>query len=224
MSKKRHKFTLNDNVLECLRAIHERSLLGDDFMHIREIARTAGISPTTAGSILSMMEEEGMLSSRVLGKNRFYSIKRNYKAGNILEMMESHKLLRASANPQFEELARKTLDSIKGMRGLIDSVITYKSKDKGEESDNENKHKESDKEYSRGEYDSLLFITSLDIGTIRSALKSKEEKEEDAVKITVLTRDNLRSNLDSDMVRGILDDYIVLSGAERFTRILQTGS
>lgn len=153
-----------------------------DFIHIREISRLANVSPTTAGNILRELEENNILKKKVLGKNCFYSLNKNSRAKKLIALVENYKFLKSCP-----EDTEDILNNISGIKNLIECIITYRENNKI----------------------SLLFITSLDIETIRSKLSSKQ-------KIIVLTKENFRNNIDSEMIKSILKDYIIISGAEKF--------
>lgn len=184
MSNIKDKFTLNNNVLEVIDIITKH-----DFIHIREISRFAGISPTTASNILKELEENNILSKKVLGKNCFYSLNKNHKSKKLIAMAENYKFLKECSDKNFSIFAENILNSINDIKNFIDSIIAYKED---------------------GRF-SLLFITSLDHETIRSKLANMEYK-----KITALTRENFRNNLDSQAMKDILKEYITLFGTERF--------
>lgn len=190
MSNNNNRFILNNNVLEVLNIV-----IKHDFVHIREISRLAKISPTTAGSILKGLEENNILAKKVLGKNCFYSLNKNNKAKKLIAMAENYRFLKECSDKNFHSLAENLLKGIAEIKNLVDSVILYKEKDKF----------------------SLLFITSLDYETIKSRISKLDSTVE---KITVLTKENFRNNLESEMIKNIIKDYIVIFGTENFVDLI----
>lgn len=184
MSNIKDKFTLNNNVLEVIDIITKH-----DFIHIREISRLAGISPTTASNILKELENNNILTKKVLGKNCFYSLNKNHKSKKLIAMAENYKFLKGCSDKNFSIFAENILGRVNDIKNFIDSIIAYKED---------------------GRF-SLLFITSLDHETIRSKLENLECK-----KITVLTKENFRNNLENELVKNILKDHVIISGAENF--------
>ena len=162
-----------------------------DFIHIREISRLVNIAPTTAGNILKELEENNILSKKVLGKNCFYSLNKNHKSRKLIAMAENYKFLKECRDERFSAMSEKLMDNIASIKSFIDSIIAYKENEKL----------------------SLLFITSLDHETIKSRIMAAGITAE---RITVLTRENFKNNLENEMIKNILKDHIMISGAENF--------
>jgi len=164
-------------------------ILRNDFLHVRELSRLAGISPTTASTILKSLEEKGILTKRVLGNNYFYSMNKSQKAKKLAVMAEEYRALKIlCSDHHIEYLAEPLLKSIDGIKGMIDSVILASGK--------------------------IVFVTSLDHDTIRERI-SKTPNIHDK-KLIVITKENLKNSLQDEETKNILKEYLVLHGAERF--------
>lgn len=191
MSNNKDKFPLlTNNVLEVLSIVSKH-----DFVHIREISRLIDISPTTAGNILKELEQNNILTVKCLGKNCFYSLNKNPKSKKLIEISENYRFLKECRDERFSAMSEKLMDNIASIKSFIDSIIAYKENEKL----------------------SLLFITSLDHETIKSRIMAAGITAE---KITVLTRENFKNNLKSEMIKNILKDHIIISGAENFVELI----
>lgn len=183
---------ISNNILEALNIV-----LKNDFVHVREISRLIGISPTTASTSLKELEENGILTKKTLGKNCFYSLKKSHKTRKFIAIAENYKFLKGCRNKGFSEFSESLLKDMNDIKGFVDFIIAYKSEGK--------------------EKSSVLFVTSLDHETIKIKIMKSGK---DAEKMTVFTRENFRNNLDNDIIKGMLKDYIILYGAERFVELV----
>lgn len=179
---------ITNNALDALDAVARH-----DFVHIREISRNIGISPTTAGTVLKGLEENGILAKKTLGKNCFYSLNKGQKTKKLIAILENYRFLKECSNKDFLAMSEDLLRGMNDIKGFIDSIVAY----------------EDGKRYS------LLFITSLDNDTIRSKLQRL-----DIGKVIVFTRENFRNNAGNDMIKNILKNHVVVSGAEKFIDLL----
>lgn len=168
-------------------------ILRDDFLHVRELARLSKVSPTTASVILKGLEEKGILKKKVLGNNYFYSINKNQKAKKLAIMAEEYKTLKTVCSDQHTEyLSEPLMKNIESIKGMIDSVILASS--------------------------SIIFITSLDHATIQERISKTPNIHNK--KIIVMTKEGLKNNLNSDEMKDILKDCLVLHGIEKFIEII----
>ncbi|PIN86104.1 hypothetical protein COV19_06425 [Candidatus Woesearchaeota archaeon CG10_big_fil_rev_8_21_14_0_10_44_13] len=178
--------TLSNNVLEALAAV-----LKHDFVHIREISRMTGVSPTTAGNALKELEENNILSKKTLGKNCFYSLNKNQKSRKLVAIVEDYNFLKACSDKAFSIFSEGILKDVKDIKNFIDFMTV---------SDD-------------GSGPSILLVTSLDNDTVKSRLsKSSSDRIK---KIMILTRENFRNNLEEDMIKNLLKDHITIFGTER---------
>lgn len=78
----------------------------DNELHLREIARRAGMDATGIGRELRKLEDLGLLSSRIVGSQRMFSLNRDY--------------------PVFEEIAsiiRKTAGVAEALREALEPLV-----------------------------------------------------------------------------------------------------
>ena len=91
----------------------------DSSYYIREVQRKLNISPRTAQIILNDLEEKGILESKLKGKIREYSLKRNETVIRYIMMVEQYKLISfLQKNILLSEIIEKITPSIKGS-GII---------------------------------------------------------------------------------------------------------
>lgn len=186
MSNKKD-ITLNSSVLDIISFV-----LRGGPLHVRELSRLTRLSPTTAGSILNELEDNGILARKVSGRNHMYSINRNSRARKIAVMAEEHRAMkRLCSDPILDAFSDSLMKEIGGIKGMIDCIACSG--------------------------DSILFVTSLDHETIGSVLSKTQAGRK--YKLMIFTRENLRNNAEAPEIRGLVQDCFVLHGSERFIGI-----
>jgi predicted transcriptional regulator len=168
-------------------------ILKNDFLHVRELARLTNISPTTASTILSSLEENSILAKKVIGNNYLYSLNRNQKSKSIAVMSEEYRALKAlCSDKKLAETADGISKGMNSIKGMIDSVVISKN--------------------------TILFVTSLDSNTIKDRIS--KEVSADGRRIIAISRETLKNNLETDEIKSMIEGHLVLHGAERFIEIM----
>jgi len=161
-------------------------LLSED-RHLREISRMLNISHTTLSRKLDELLNLGILDYKIVGKNKLFSLKNNFKTRNVILNAERYKLnLFLEKYPKLNIL----FDDIIKITGkhMIILFGSYAKFDSNANSD-------------------------IDIYINSSALSLKEKVESLNSKLSVKLG---KFNSDSLLIREIIKNHIILRGAEEF--------
>lgn len=107
----------------------------DNDFYIREVERLLKISPRTAQLILSDLENKGILESKMRGKIRAYTLKKDSLSQMYILLAEHYKKVAfLEKNLMIREIIEKIVPHIKGI-GIIFGSYAKGSADKGSDLD-----------------------------------------------------------------------------------------
>ena len=157
-------------------------------LHVRQIARDADISATTASTLLKNLRNAGIVELEVLGKNCFYSLKKSIAAKKIAAMAENKKAVDILAsNNELNNTMQETAASIAPFNAMIDFAIV-----------------------TNNEPLMIVFVTTLDEAEILRTINAAEEKINQNINVRTFTKREFEEN------RELPADYFVLFGTESF--------
>jgi predicted nucleotidyltransferase len=175
--------------------------LGAEY-YIREVQRLLGISPRTSQLILDDLEKKTVLESRTLGKIRTYGIRKSEAAKDYLVFAEQYKKITfLRKRPMIGEVISKITPMVRGL-GMVFGSYAKGVEKKGSDLD----------VFIAGDYDRRGVKGVSELYGIEISVKSYP--------MEIFKRDIRKDAL----IREVLSDHVVFSGAEEFVRtVLEDG-
>jgi len=175
--------------------------LGAEY-YIREVQRLLGISPRTSQLILDDLEKKAVLESRTRGKIRTYGIRKSEAAKDYLVFAEQYKKITfLRGRPMIREVISKITPMIRGL-GMVFGSYAKGVEKKGSDLD----------VFIAGDYDRRGVKKVSELYGIEISVKSYP--------MEIFKRDIRKDAL----IREVLSDHVVFSGAEEFVRtVLEDG-
>jgi predicted nucleotidyltransferase len=154
--------------------------------HLRELARSFKVAPSTAMRAIDILEAEGVVDCLTEGRNRICSLKMTPEARAYVMMAEQYRLLKLLRNPSLRRVIQELTSKTNGE--LIILFGSY-ANDKA-----------------RNDSDIDVYIE-----TKSPALKQKLQKISDKLSIQTGSFDK-----SSELGREIIRNHLVIQNAERF--------
>jgi len=158
----------------------------------RNLAEKLKMNQKTIANMLNKLEERGVLKSELEGKNKYYSLNKNFST-----IKEIIKIVEISKKQEFLEKNKKTLDLFKKIeektRGLVIIFGSYASGTQDKKSD-------------------------LDLFVIGSA--GDLEELEDLYKIKINTLKSKKFDKSNHLIKEIIKNHIILKGVEEFVDLI----
>jgi predicted nucleotidyltransferase len=175
--------------------------LGAEY-YIREVQRLLGISPRTSQLILDDLEKKAVLESRTRGKIRTYGIRKSEAAKDYLVFAEQYKKITfLRKRPMIREVIAKITPMVRGL-GMVFGSYAKGVEKKGSDLD----------VFIAGDYDRHGVKKVSELYGIEISVKSYP--------MEIFKRDIRKDAL----IREVLSDHVVFSGAEEFVRtVLENG-
>jgi predicted nucleotidyltransferase len=155
--------------------------------HVRALAKTLNQSHATLSRKLSALLNENILDFKTQGKNKTFSLKKNLHSRNFIYKAEHHKLIKAIK--EYPKLSIILNDILKSSKEKL--IILFGSHAKS------SAKKESD--------------IDIYIETKNKETKEQVEKINSKIKVKIGEFD-----LDSNLIKEIIKDHIILKGVEEF--------
>ena len=166
-------------------------LLLDTKMHLRQIAKSLKLVPSTAMRVLNKLEKDSILDFTMEGKNKTYSLKETPEARHFKYIAEHYRLLKTLQKPLIRNIYKEIIQMTSGELILI--FGSYASSSETAKSDID------------------LYVETTDRKLSEDIRKLSEKIQLQAGKL----------DKDSSIAKEIIKNHVILQNVERFYQAIK---